>query len=287
MITDSETNFLYLSDQLEIKYPAFYTRFIKLLDDTEIKYGFLKGTKDIWVRDYMPIQVSEDRFVQFKYDPGYIYDVGKEDTITDPKPVLKKIGITPEFCYDIALDGGNVIKSQKSIIVTDFLYKYNPGFSRAELRSLLKDKLDVERVIVIPHEPDDYTGHADGMVRFLDEGKILVNNYKGYSKAFINELERAFRVNHLTPIPFPYCPSNRKNKEGDYTAFGCYMNFLWIGNKVIIPIFHLTNEKSIIDKIRKIFNLYNVHDLDCREIAEDGGVLNCVGWTVKKLMNNY
>lgn len=281
MITDPETNFLYLSDQIEIKYPVFYTRFIKLLDDTEIKYDFLKGTKDIWARDYMPIQVSEDRFVQFRYDPKYLYDVGKEDTITDPKPVLKEIGITPEFCYDIVLDGGNVIKSKKCIIVTDFLYKYNHGFSRAELRSLLKDKLEVERVIVFPHEPDDYVGHTDGMVRFLDEAKILVNNYKGYNKTFMDELERVFRVNHLTPIPFPYYPSNKKNKEGDYTAFGCYMNLLWIGNKVIIPTFHLTNEKSTIDKIRKIFDGYDVHDLDCREIAKDGGVLNCITWTVK------
>jgi len=287
MITDSETNFLYLSDQLEIKYPVFFNRFIKLLDKIGIQYDILPGTKDVWARDYMPIQISRDRFVQFKYDPGYIYDVGKKDTITDPKPVLKKIGITPEFCYDIALDGGNVIKSQKSIIVTDFLYKYNPAFSRAELRSILKDKLEVEHVIVIPNESNDYTGHADGMVRFLDEKRVLVNNYKGYSKTFINELERAFRVNHLTPIPFPYCPSNRKNKEGDYTAFGCYMNFLWTGNKVIIPTFHLVNEKSTIDKIRKIFDGYDVHDLYCREIAEDGGVLNCIGWTVKKLIINY
>jgi len=286
MITNSETNFLYLSDQLEIKYPVFFDRFVKLLSKIGIQYEFLHGTKDVWARDYMSIQVSEDRFVQFKYDLGYIYDVGKEDTIIDPKPVLKKIGITPEFCYDIVMDGGNVIKSKKSVIVTDFLYKYNPGYSRAELRSILKDKLEVEHIIAIPHEPDDYTGHADGMVRFLDEDYVLVNGYMGYSKTFLEGLARTFRVHHITPIPFPYYPSKKKNKEGDYIAFGCYMNFLWIGNKVIIPTFHLTNEKSTIDKIRKIFDGYDVHDLNCREIAKDGGVLNCVGWTVKKLMNN-
>lgn len=103
----------------------------------------------------------------------------------------------------------------------------------------------------------------------------------------MDELERAFMENHLTPIPFPYYPSNTKNKKGDYTAFGCYMNFLWIGNRIIIPKFYLNNEKLTIDKIRKIFDGNDVHMLDCREIAEDGGVLNCVGWTMKKLINNY
>lgn len=91
MIIDSETNFLYLSDQLEIKYPVFFDLFIKLLDKIGIQYDLLHGTKDVWAKDYMPIQVLENRFVQFKYDPWYIYDVGKEDTITDPKPVLNKI----------------------------------------------------------------------------------------------------------------------------------------------------------------------------------------------------
>lgn len=282
MITDSETNFLCLSDRLEAKYSTFYTRFIKLLDRIGIQYDFLEGTNDVWARDYMPIQVSRDRFVQFRYDPKYIHDVGKEDTITDPKPELKRIGIKPEFCYDILLDGGNVIKSKNNVIVTDFLYKYNPGFSREQLRNILKEKLSVDKVIVIPHEPDDYTGHTDGMVRFLDEQHVLVNDYKGYSKTFMEGLRRAFHINELTPIPFPYHPINRKNKDGDYTAFGCYMNFLWIGSKVIIPRFYLSNEKNIHNEIKKILKKYDVHILDCREISEVGGVLNCISWAIKR-----
>ena len=76
--------------------------------------------------------------------------------------------------------------------------------------------------------------------------------------------------------------SNRKNKEGDYTAFGCYMNFLGICNRIITPKFYLTNEKSIIDKIQKIFDGYDIYDIDCREIAEDGGVINCATYSIKR-----
>ena len=32
----------------------------------------IPGTQDIWCRDYMPIQVAEDRFVQFRYAPDYL-----------------------------------------------------------------------------------------------------------------------------------------------------------------------------------------------------------------------
>ena len=102
MITDPETNFLYLSGKLEQDYNDFYNHLILLLVDLDIKHGILPNTNDIWARDYLPIQVSEDNFVQFKYDPGYLYEKNLKHTITDPKPVLKEISIIPE--YDMILN---------------------------------------------------------------------------------------------------------------------------------------------------------------------------------------
>jgi len=65
MITDKETNFLYFSDRLKTDYQTFYKRFITLLNRLNIKSGEIPDTKDIWCRDYMPIQVDKDKFVQF------------------------------------------------------------------------------------------------------------------------------------------------------------------------------------------------------------------------------
>ena len=52
---------VYMSELLKTKYPKECDRLIHILDNHHIKYGFLKGTKDIWCRDYMPIQTSEKR----------------------------------------------------------------------------------------------------------------------------------------------------------------------------------------------------------------------------------
>ncbi len=41
MITDTETNLLYLSNKLEQDYYEFYIRLIPLLDKLDIKYDFL------------------------------------------------------------------------------------------------------------------------------------------------------------------------------------------------------------------------------------------------------
>jgi len=47
MITDSQTNFLYLADTLPKNYPDFYNRFEKVLTDCNINFALLPKTKDV------------------------------------------------------------------------------------------------------------------------------------------------------------------------------------------------------------------------------------------------
>lgn len=72
MITDSQTNFLYLADILPTKYPDFYKRFEYVLEDCNIPFDFLPQTKDVWAVDYMPIQTDLNKFVRFVYNPSYL-----------------------------------------------------------------------------------------------------------------------------------------------------------------------------------------------------------------------
>ena len=57
---DANTNFVFISDKFKEFYPSTYARLIKLFDEMEIEWGEVEGTKDIWIRDYMPIQISDD-----------------------------------------------------------------------------------------------------------------------------------------------------------------------------------------------------------------------------------
>ncbi|WP_010662372.1 hypothetical protein [Marinilabilia salmonicolor] len=72
MINDENTNKLYLADTLPAKYPAFYKEFSELLEKCGMDHQLLNGTKDIWARDYMPIQVEKNRLVKFQYTPDYL-----------------------------------------------------------------------------------------------------------------------------------------------------------------------------------------------------------------------
>ncbi|MDO4160414.1 MAG: hypothetical protein Q4D41_08160, partial [Prevotellaceae bacterium] len=84
MITDKETNVVYLSPWLNKYHPEFFQEFKLLLERTGIPVEILENTADMWCRDYMPIQISDNKFVQYRYYPDYLRK-GKSDLkyITD------------------------------------------------------------------------------------------------------------------------------------------------------------------------------------------------------------
>lgn len=66
MIADKETNFVYLSNLLKEKCPEEFKQLKHWFDKFEIDNDTLPNTKDLWVVDFMPLQVRQDYFLQYK-----------------------------------------------------------------------------------------------------------------------------------------------------------------------------------------------------------------------------
>jgi len=177
MIPDNTTNYLYLADTLPKKYPTFYERFEKILKECKIDFRFLPNTKDVWAVDYMPIQVRDNHFVQFVYDPDYLKPKKYRNTISDVDSICRKIAMMP-VKSGIVLDGGNVTRSVNKVIMTDKIFKENPGIEERQLIKDLQNLFEVDKLFFVPKDPADFTGHADGMVRFVDEDTVLINKYQ-------------------------------------------------------------------------------------------------------------
>jgi agmatine/peptidylarginine deiminase len=62
------------------------------------------------------------------------------------------------------------------VILTDKVVVENPSLSKAKLLSELRELFEIETIIIIPRDPLDFTGHADGMVRFVDEDTVLITS---------------------------------------------------------------------------------------------------------------
>ncbi len=72
MIQDNQTNIVFFSDWLRRDRKEEMDAICAVLDKHDVEYGFLQHTEDWWCRDYMPIQVAEDKFIQYRYYPDYL-----------------------------------------------------------------------------------------------------------------------------------------------------------------------------------------------------------------------
>lgn len=114
---DRYTNFVYISDKLKEFYPDTYNRLTALFNDMGIDWGEIPYTEDIWVRDFMPIQI-DDKFLLYKYYPDYLDNDKDRRYITDVHKACDALGI--KYCeVKHVLDGGNISFCGHYVVLTD------------------------------------------------------------------------------------------------------------------------------------------------------------------------
>lgn len=125
----------------------------------------------------MPVQVSEGEFLWFRFRQGY-YGKKLAHKITRQEGLMDQIRGEHRFS-ELVLDGGNLVHGKSVAVTTEKFFQDNPtsGKSREVLLQQLREELGVKRIYVLPRQPFDSTGHADRMVRFLDDTRLLVADY--------------------------------------------------------------------------------------------------------------
>jgi agmatine deiminase len=276
MVPDWETNQVYFSDLLPARHPALWSQLLAILGESGVGHCLVEGTRDIWVRDFMPVQVADNDFVLFRYEPDYL--CGHEDLVT-PDEVRRAVTPTALRTSDINLDGGNVVAAGGRVILTDKLYRENPGHTRPGLREELAGVLRAE-CIIISGEPGDEIGHADGVVRFIDEGTVVLNDYREVDPGYGGRVETVLRRHHLAFERLPYFLTEEEDK-GIPSAVGNYANFLRVGSLVVVPAYGVPEDDLACRTLERLLPGARVVPLRCEGLAREGGVLNCVSWGVR------
>ncbi len=285
MLADWETNTVLISDLLSQRHRELSRQLETTLAEHEIPLMIVPGTADIWIRDAAPIQVDERRFTQFCYTPNYLRN-GYEHLITRPE-VFRKLKLSQRSKRSkLIVDGGNIVGTRFVAIVTDKVFTENSDRSRSEIRDELQRGLQIERIIVIPKEPFDRVGHADGMVRFVTENQVVISDYRSVDPRLAERLEEVLSANALPFVRLPYVPESRL-RGGIPSAVGNYVNFLRVGNVILVPAYGLPEDNVAGDILTNLLPHCRVAPLSCRTLAEEGGVLNCASWTIQKSSNKH
>lgn len=270
---------VYMSELLEERFQESFNRLTTILKKHGVEYRLLKGTKDIWCRDYMPIQTESGKLIQFRYDPSYLKGQKEwEESRSDVREVCRENGFEPIFSK-INLDGGNVLLCSGRAIVSDRVFSENLEYTdKNQLIKELSELLEAE-IIVIPAQKGDYTGHADGMVRFIDRDTILGNNRSDEYKYWSNGIGKVLKDKNLKYIDVPFFYGYKDSRHPE-NAIGIYVNYLEVGNLIVLPVFEVEGNKDAeaIDAFKQIFPEKIIETINYNEIALEGGVLNCSTW---------
>lgn len=254
------------------KYQSSTERLFTALTAHRVPYQLLDNTHDIWLRDFMPVKTKSGKYISFRYEPSYLKDFPKLRT-NFRREIAPALSLENLVYSDINLDGGNIVfsPSRETAVISDRIFMENRNYSSAELVQELEQLLEA-MVIIIPSLRSDMTGHADGMVRFVDENTII-----GNASRSLFGLEAHIKVvlrNHgIEVIDFPYLDS-----KGD-SAVGCYLNFLETEQSIFLPVFGVDMDSEAVETAKNIFNK-TIIPVNINEIAKDGGVLNCISWEI-------
>ena len=239
-----------------------------ILDKYAIKCEILETT-DIWMRDFMPFLLDNGHLVSYNYDPDYLKDDKYNNLRTKIQPLKEHI--------NLVLDGGNFVRHKNKAIMTDKIFKENPSKTKSEIIETIKQKCALKELIIIPRQPYDMLGHSDGMVRWIDENSVLVNDFSNESKSFNDRLIRSLKKCGLN-IKFMRYDEGFFSKKRDW---GAYLNFIKIKDVLIVPIYGICDDDIAIEQIKKIYSDCSVETINLSEIIELGGALHCI--TAEKL----
>ena len=164
---DREVNKVYFSDKvLENQgISQVYKDICDILDEYGITHKLLQHTKDIWCRDFMPVQLYPGRFVQYVYDPDYLDNDEYRDTKTPPDPVCDAIHLARSKS-GLILDGGNIIRTTLGVIMTRKAYHAN-NMDQKEFEDIFKQDFGINKITWLNWDRSEIYGHADGIVRYI------------------------------------------------------------------------------------------------------------------------
>ena len=278
MIADKDTNTVYFSELIKTdsRFLETSNQIISILENFGAKFKFLPDTKDIWARDYMPIQINDNKYIEYRFDPDYLQGStkGYRDLKTYPDIVCDTIKLQTKKS-DLILDGGNFVKSNDCIILADKIVKENRIlYTKTELIKKLQETFEVDKIVLIPWDKSEEYGHSDGMVRFIDNETVLTQYYfKDYS-AMLKPLKQAgFKIEYIDYTV-------KKNDKRNWA----YLNFLQTKDFMLLPKFGIDEDGQAFEQIENFYSDYkgNIVQIDMNETLKFGGTLNCISWTTKE-----
>ncbi len=187
--------------------------------------------------------------------------------------------------YDLVHTGGNfMVDGFGTAFSSQLILTENTGKTSAQIDTIMKAFMGIDRYIKMPVLPYDGIHHIDMHMKLLDEETLLVGQYPaGMSdgpqiEANLQWVLANYPSVYGTPykvirIPMP------PNSSGNYppnSNYYTYANSVFINKTILIPTYTAQYDTTALRIYREALPGYNVQGINCNSIIAASGALHCI-----------
>jgi agmatine deiminase len=253
-----------------------------------------------WTRDFGPMfvkragQPGEVAIVRFRFNAWAKYsDWRKDDRV--PELAGKALGLSAIKVRvgnrDIVLEGGAIDVNGRGMLITteeclldQQTQVRNPGLSREDLESALRENLGVTSAIWLGRgiEGDDTHGHVDDICRFVNATTVVAcreENRRDYNHEVLEEnFERlqSKRLEDGSPLEVVSLPLPAPIVFKGQRLPASYANFYIANAAVLVPTFNDPNDRLALGILSELITDRPVIGVHAVDLVWGLGTLHCL-----------
>ncbi len=238
-------------------------------------YFYYYPRNSIWVRDYGPWFMRQEGDSEGIVDFIYNRPRPQDDTIS--VQIGDDWGL-PVYGSPLEHPGGNFMTDGLGTgFASDLIYDENPGYSAAEIDSMMLAYSGLDQFLVVQKINIEYTGHIDLWTKCLNDTLIMVGEYASghpnyallnqhaeYFKSLTNREGRQYRVVRM-PMP-----------DSDEDAPPSYLNSLIVNGKVLVPLWNEAEDDTALIIYQNAMPGHEIVGINCSSMASSGGAIHCI-----------
>jgi agmatine deiminase len=253
-----------------------------------------------WTRDFGPIFVRRARpepevaITRFRFNAWAKYpDWRKDDRIPERAAAKLRLRLFPARAreHHVVLEGGSIdVNGRGTVLTTEeclldqAVQVRNPGLSRADLETVLRDQLGVTNVLWLGKGivGDDTHGHVDDLCRFVDPRTVVLchetdprdANYRALAENRERlegmRLEDGSKI-QVVPLPMP-APLSFDGQR----LPASYANFYIANGAVLVPTFNDPQDRVALGVLAELIADRPVVGIHAVDLVWGLGTLHCL-----------
>ncbi len=243
----------------------------------------------IWCRDYGPWSVYENNvnshsIVDWIYNRPRYYD----DLI--PGVIVNTLDLpifqTTNSPNDLIHTGGNFMTDGHGTgFSSNLILEENPGKTEAEIDTIMKNYMGINRYIKMNTLPYDGIHHIDMHIKLIDEETLLVGQYpQGVADGpqietnlqyILNNFQTCYnRPYKVVRIPMP--PDYDGSYPDTWGDYRTYTNSVIVNKTVIVPTYTEEYDTTALRIYQEAMPGYNIVGIPCTDIIGSLGAIHCI-----------